>query len=97
MERERVLRHRVAGVVANVGYDDAALTAGSEVDVVGTGRRDGHEAQPGRGCQRFARQLDLVDHHRVGVGDAFGDMFGRRMAEQLYFMREGGWSQRGLR
>jgi hypothetical protein len=85
---ERMLRHRVHRVVADVRYHDAALPARGDIDIVRPGRRDPDEPERRQALDRVGAHRRLVDDRDRGVFEPRHDFPGGNLAVLLPDMRE---------
>ena len=71
-----MLRHRIVGIIADVGHGDAVRLAIGLVDAIGAGRSDGDQFQLGELFKARRAQRHLVDDGNIGVSEAFDDLVG---------------------
>ena len=76
-QRERMFRHGVHGVIADVGDGDAVLLAVGDVDHVVAGRRDGDHLEVGQLLESGRAHRHLVDDRDVGAREARHDLLDR--------------------
>ena len=87
-QRQRMLRHRIVGIIADVRHGDAMRLAIGLVDAVGAGRGDGDQFQLGELFKARRAQRHLVDDGNIGVSEAFDDLVGDRLLIFRVAMRE---------
>ncbi len=92
-----MLGHRIARIVADIGYGDAAARLrGGEVDDVVAGRRDGDQLQLRSAGERRAVDRRLVGDDDIRPGNAVGDFVRRRAIMYRQPVGEGEGLKHGL-